>query len=55
MLKWNSVAESEARFARFRVDPEWVLARAREAADAGRMIASITTRMLTPTAFSALR
>ena len=54
MLKWNSVAESEAKWASFRVDPEWIEARAKQT-EADRMIASITTQFLTPTAFSALR
>ena len=54
MLKWNSVAESEEKWASFRVDPEWVEARTKQT-EADRMIASITARMLTPTAFSALR
>jgi hypothetical protein len=54
MLKWSSLAENEEKWASFRVDPEWVEARAKEA-EAGRIVASITTRMLTPTAFSALR
>jgi hypothetical protein len=53
ILKWTTAAESEAKWASFRVDPEWVEARAKQA-EADRMIASITTRMLTPTAFSAL-
>jgi hypothetical protein len=54
MLKWSSVAESEEKWASFRVGPEWVEARARQTA-ADRMIASITTQFLTPTTFSALR
>jgi hypothetical protein len=54
LLKWKSRAESEQTWASFRVDPEWVEARAGEA-EAGRMVASITTQFLTPTAFSALR
>jgi hypothetical protein len=54
MLKWNSVAESEKRWASFRVDPEWIEARSNQT-ETERMIASITTQFLTPTAFSALR
>ena len=54
MLKWDSVADREAAWASFRVDPEWVAARAKEG-NAGAMVASITTQLLMPTAFSALR
>jgi hypothetical protein len=54
MLQWNSLAESEEKWASFRVDPEWIEARAKQT-DADRMIDSITTRILTPTSFSALR
>jgi hypothetical protein len=54
MLKWTSVAESEEKWAAFRLDPEWIEARAKQT-EADRMIASITTQLLTPTAFSALQ
>jgi len=54
MLRWSSVAESEEKWASFRVDPEWIEARAKQT-EADRMIVSIATRMLTPTPFSALR
>jgi len=54
MLKWNSVAQSEEKWASFRVDPEWVEARTKQT-EADRMIASITTQFLAPTAFSALQ
>lgn len=54
ILRWESLAEREERFAAFQRDPEWIEARRRSEED-GPLVASISNSILTPTAFSAAR
>ena len=54
MLKWETLAEREAKFGKFGVDPEWLKARA-ETEKNGPIVASITNSFLTPTSFSSVK
>jgi len=54
ILRWESLAEREKRFAAFQSDPEWIEAR-RKSEEDGPLLASISNSILTPTAFSAAR
>ena len=54
MLKWESLADREKKFAAFQSDPEWIEAR-RKSEENGPLVASITNSLLTPTEFSAVR
>ena len=54
MLKWESLADRDARFAAFQRDPEWIEAR-RKSEEEGPLVASIANTILTPTSFSAAR
>ena len=51
MLKWESLAEREQKWAAFMSDPAWLTARADSEKD-GQIVANITSSFLTPTAFS---
>ena len=53
-LKWESLAEREAKMAKFGADPEWLKARA-ETEKNGPIVASITNSFLTPTSFSSVK
>ncbi len=53
-LAWESLAEREIRWTAFTTDPEWLAARAKSEED-GQIVANITSQLLTPTAFSAMR
>jgi len=53
-LKWESLAEREAKMAKFGADPEWLTARAKTE-EAGPIVASITNSFLTPTSFSSVK
>jgi hypothetical protein len=54
MLKWDSLAEREAKWNAFQADPEWIAKRA--ASEAEKMIVErIDNVFLSPTAYSALR
>jgi hypothetical protein len=53
-LAWESLAERETRWTAFTTDPEWLAARAKSEED-GQIVANITSQLLTPTAFSAMR
>lgn len=53
-LAWESLAERETRWTAFATDPEWLAARAKSEED-GQIVANITSQLLTPTAFSAMR
>ena len=53
-LKWESLAEREAKMAKFGADPEWLKARA-ETEENGPIVASITNSFLTPTSFSSVK
>ncbi len=54
ILKWDSLADREARFAAFQRDPEWIEAR-RRSEENGPLLSSISNTIMTPTAFSAAR
>ena len=54
LLKWESLAEREQKFAAFGVDPNWLKARA-ETEKNGPIVASISNSFLTPTSFSAVK
>ena len=54
MLGWENMGELERKWAVFMADPDWLKARAETEKD-GPLIASITTRLLVPTAYSALK
>ena len=53
-LKWESLAEREAKMAKFGADPEWLAARAKTE-EAGPIVASITNQFLVPTSFSSVK
>lgn len=50
-LKWDSMAEREAKWPAFLADPEWHEARSRSEAD-GLIVANVASSFLSPTAFS---
>ncbi len=54
LLKWESLAEREKKWAAFAADPEWLAARAESERD-GPIVANIKSSILQPTAFSAVR
>jgi hypothetical protein len=54
MLKWESLAEREAKWNAFASDPEWIAGRAQSEAEA-IIVERIENQFLTPTAYSALR
>lgn len=54
ILKWDSLADRDARFAAFLRDPEWIEAR-RKSEENGPLLSSISNTIMTPTAFSAAR
>src|SRR5678815_1170497 len=53
-LKWESLAEREAKMAKFGADPEWLSARAKTEEN-GPIVASISNAFLTPTSFSSVK
>jgi len=54
LLKWESLAEREAKWNAFQADPDWVAQRA--ATEAERIIVErIETHFLAPTSYSALK
>ena len=53
-LKWETLAEREAKMAKFGADPEWLSARAKTEEN-GPIVASITNSFLTPTSFSSVK
>src|ERR1700733_98842 len=53
-LKWESLAEREAKMAKFGADPEWLAARAKTEEN-GPIVASITNQFLAPTSFSSVK
>lgn len=54
LLKWDDMAQREARWNAFQADPEWIAARAETEKDRP-IVARIENTFLTPTDFSALR
>ena len=53
-LKWESLAEREAKMAKFGADPEWLTARAKTEEN-GPIVAKVTNSFLQPTSFSAVK
>ncbi|QGY02445.1 NIPSNAP family protein [Methylobacterium mesophilicum SR1.6/6] len=54
LLKWDDMAQREARWNAFQVDPDWIAARAETEKDRP-IVARIENTFLAPTDFSALR
>ncbi len=54
LLKWESLAEREKKWAAFVADPEWLAARAESERD-GAIVASLSNAILQPTAFSSVK
>jgi hypothetical protein len=54
MLKWETLAERDAKWGKFGADPEWQKARA-ETEKNGPLVASVTNSFLTPTSFSSVK
>lgn len=54
LLKWDDMAQREARWNAFQSDPEWVVKR-NETEKGSPIVARIENSFLTPTDFSALR
>lgn len=54
LLKWESLAQREAKWTAFATDPEWVAARAASEAD-GIIVERIENSFLEPTAYSSVR
>jgi len=54
MLAWESLAEREQKWNAFMADPEWIAKRA-ESEKEGPIVANITSTILQPTAFSAMK
>lgn len=53
LLKWDDMAQREARWNAFQADPDWIAARAETEKDRP-IVARIENTFLTPTDFSAL-
>ncbi|MBP1203565.1 hypothetical protein JOD97_001579 [Duganella sp. 1411] len=54
LLKWESLAQREAKWTAFATDPEWVAARAASEAD-GIIVERIENSFLEPTPYSSVR
>jgi len=54
LLKWDSLAEREKKWAAFGADPEWLSARAKTEEN-GAIVANVKNFILTPTEFSAVK
>src|SRR6516225_3075476 len=54
MLAWDSMAEREKRWGAFLVDPEWATVVAKTEKD-GQLVENISSQLLEPTAFSAVK
>ena len=54
MLRWQSMADRETKWATFAADPEWVAARAASEKD-GPILANISNSFLKPTSFSTVK
>lgn len=54
LLEWDSLAERETRWNAFASDPEWLARRAESEKD-GPIVASLSSQILQPTAFSSVR
>jgi NIPSNAP len=53
-LAWDSLADRDKKWTAFQTDPDWISARAQTEAD-GQIVDNITSQLLTPTAFSAVK
>jgi hypothetical protein len=53
-LAWESLAERERKWSAFQVDPEWIAARNESEKD-GPIVATLSSQLLLPTAFSAVK
>jgi hypothetical protein len=54
MLAWDSLAEREKRWGGFLADPEWSMVVAETEKD-GQLVENISSQLLTPAAFSAVK
>jgi hypothetical protein len=54
LLEWESLAERERKWTAFMNDPEWLAKRAESEKD-GPIVASLSSQILQPTAFSSVR
>ena len=54
LLAWDSLAEREKRWGAFLADPEWVAVVAKTEKD-GPLVENISSQLLTPAAFSAVK
>jgi hypothetical protein len=54
MLTWDSMAEREKRWGAFLADPEWIAVVAKTEKD-GQLVENISSQLLAPTAFSAVK
>ncbi len=54
LVAWESLAEREKKWNAFQADPEWIEKRAASHKD-GEIIAHISSQILSPTAFSAVK
>jgi hypothetical protein len=54
MLAWDSLAEREKRWSAFLADPEWAMVVAETEKD-GQLVENISSQLLTPAAFSAVK
>ena len=53
-LAWESLADRDKKWMAFQSDPDWISARAQTEAD-GQIVENITSQLLTPTPFSAVK
>jgi hypothetical protein len=54
LLQWESLAEREKKFAGFMADPEWIAKRAESERD-GPIVQTLSSQILQPTSFSAVK
>jgi hypothetical protein len=54
LLKWESLADREKKWAAFQSDPDWIAARAKTEED-GQIVGNIVNQLLVPTAFSSVK
>ena len=54
LLRWQSMADRETKWAAFAADPEWI-AKRNESEKDGPILSNIVNSFMRPTAFSALR
>jgi len=54
LLAWESLAERETKWAAFMADPEWLATRSESEKD-GPIVATLSSQILAPTAFSSVK